>query len=351
MKRLKSSILAALVVVMGVVAVLPTLPAAAQSSASLSIVPKKNYTIEPGKSIQDTLTIRNLDSEHELELYLRVIDFSYSDDTGTPRLLLDENASQTTWSLKPYLTVPEFVTVEPSGSTTLDMGIDIPENLGAGSYYSAILYSSGAPEGGNVGLSASGVTLAFVSVPGEVNEDLSLKNFGAYHSGENGTTEGYTWFTLDEPQMMAYTLENKGNVTESPAGSITIKNLFGPEYTITNVNPNDSLALIGQTRTFTACTKLAETEVEFGGSNAATLVCDSPGLWPGIYTAKLELYYGQNGNQTQEIIGTGSFIYMPPWFIVTVLIVLVLIGYFVWRIVYKVKNRSHAPRGKKLRRR
>lgn len=60
------------------------------------------------------------------------------------------------------------------------MSVAIPAGHGAGSFYSAIIYSSGAPSGGNVGLNASGVTFAFAQVPGKVNEDLKLEKFGAY---------------------------------------------------------------------------------------------------------------------------------------------------------------------------
>lgn len=204
MKRLRS-IVAAICAVL--VAVAYTIPAevANAASASLSIVPKKNYVIEQGKSIKDTLTIRNLDEEQDLTLSLRIVDFTFMDDGGTPKLMLAEDAPQTTWSLKPYLTVPETVTIAPKESTTLDMHLSIPEGQGAGSYYSAIVYSSGAPEGGNVGLSASGVTLVFASIPGPVNEDLRLEKFGPYDVDKRK----YMYFTMQEPYNMAYTLKKQ----------------------------------------------------------------------------------------------------------------------------------------------
>src|SRR5690606_22781153 len=146
-------------------------PVLAQSSASLSIAPKKNYTVEPGKTVNDTLVIRNLDTENTLDLSLRAVDFTFIDDSGAPKLMLAEDAPQTTWSLKPFLKIPKSVQIPPKSSKTLDMSISIPAKHGAGSYYSAIVYSTGAPDGGNVGLSASGVTLVFTSVPGTVNED------------------------------------------------------------------------------------------------------------------------------------------------------------------------------------
>lgn len=343
MKRLKSIVLVALVVVVAAAFALPSQFASAQSSASLSIVPKKNYTIEPGKSVKDTLTIRNLDSESPLELTLRVIDFTFSDDSGTPKLMLAEDAPQTTWSLKPFITLPKNVTIPPKGTKTIDMSVAIPAGQGAGSYYSAILYSSGQPEGGNVGLNASGVTLAFVSIPGDVKEELKIEQFGAYNTAGPNRKAGYFSFSADEPLNMAYTLKNNGNVAESPVGSITIRDIFGRETVINEINPNESLALIGQSRTFTACIKLKAENVDFNGSRAESKTCDSPGLWPGLYNASIDIFYGQNGNRTQEVTGTGWFWYLPWWFVIAVVILLAVAGYFIWRLVRAIRRKMYGP--------
>lgn len=346
MKRLKSIVLAAFAVVIGGSAVLPAASVHAQSSAALSIVPKKNYTIEPGKSIKDTLTIRNLDGERKLELTLRAVDFTYRDDTGTPKLLLDEDAPQTAWSLKPFMKIPETVTVEPRGVKTVDMSVAMPKEYKAGSYYSAIVYSTGAPDGGNVGLSASGVTLVFASIPGPVNQNLKLEKFGAYSATSTASAE-YKYFNFKKPNQMAYTLKNEGNVTESPVGSITIKHMFGKETTIDNVNPNSSVALIGQTRTYAACIKLKEQEVDFNGSRTEAKTCAEPSLWPGYYSASLNLFYGQNGNNTKEINGVGSFWYLPWWFILIVVVLLALLAAGIWFVVRKIRGTKSGKASKK----
>lgn len=154
MKRFKSIVVAGLAVFIFAASVLPATQASAQSSAALSIVPNKNYVVEAGKTINDTLTIRNLDNEKPLQLSLRVVDFTFNDDGGTPKLMLAEDAPQTAWSLKPFLKVPQSVVIPPKSSKTVNLSVSIPGNRTAGSFYSAIVYSSGAPEGGNVGLSA-----------------------------------------------------------------------------------------------------------------------------------------------------------------------------------------------------
>jgi len=351
MKSFKSTVIAGLAVLFFAVALLPAATTSAQSSAALSIVPKKNYVIEPGKTVKDTLTIRNLDSEKELILNLRIVDFTFSDDGGTPKLMLAEDAPQTTWSLKPFMTIPKSVTVKPGGSKTVDLGVKIPASQGAGSYYSAILYAAGSADGGNVGLSASGVTLAFVQVPGEVSESLKLEKFGAYFAATASNKGSYKTFMATKPQSIAYTLKNEGNVTESPVGTITLKNMFGQEQKIDNINPNSSLALIGQSRTFTACIKLASENVEFEGRATQSSSCTEPDLWPGLYTASLDMYYGQNGNNTQEVHSTASFWYLPWWFVIAFIVVLAALAFGIWRLVDKFKGRNFSNQRKKLSRR
>lgn len=339
MKRFKSIVVASFVIAIAIASLAPALPTLAVSSASLSIVPKKNYTIEPGKTIKDTLVIRNLDANEPLELALRVVDFTFTDDGGTPKLMLASDAPQMTWSLKPFMSIPESVTIAPKSTKTIDMSVAIPAGHGAGSYYSAIVYSSGASDGGNVGLSASGVTLVFTSIPGKVNEALKLEEFGAYHAAKAGQAAKYSVFTVDKPEMIAYTLKNTGNVTESPVGSIILKDIFGRETVINDVNPNKSLALIGQTRTFTACIKLESETVAFNGSNSRSTACTEPSLLPGIYTASLDIFYGQNGNNTNEITKTTTFFYFPVWFIILSIIVLVIAGLYVRKAVHAVRRK------------
>lgn len=345
MKRLKSFALAALAVFVAI-AYIPTASVSAQStgSSALSIAPKKTYIMDPGETLEDTISIRNLDLSTDLNLNLKVIDFTYLDDSGSPKLLLDENIEQTAWSLKPYLKIPDSISVKPSSNGTVKISLSIPKNLGAGSYYSAIIYSTGAPDGGNVGLSASGVTLVFVTVPGKVKEDLRLKKFGPYNPDKT-YGDGYSFITGTEPKYMGYTIENLGNITAAPVGSIQIKNLFfGQTINLEDVNPKKSLALIGQTRTFDACIKL---ETNQKSESNTTRECVSPGLWPGLYKASIDLFYGQNGNNTNEITKTSYFWYLPLWFIIIVLILTLIIAFFIWRLVVMLKSKTRAPRGRR----
>ncbi|MGV9001400.1 MAG: hypothetical protein ACOH18_00365 [Candidatus Saccharimonadaceae bacterium] len=329
MKRFKGIVLTALAVLLVATYIQVPSASAQSSSAALSIAPRKDYVIDPGDKVNDKLMIRNIDTTQDLQLYLRVIDFTYTDDGGTPKLLLDETVDPTTWSLRPYLKVPETVSIGPGKSLSVDISVSIPSKIGAGSYYSAIIYSTTAPEGGNVGLAASGVTLAFVTVPGKVNENLTLKKFGAYDTD----AKKFKTFSMQEPKVIGYSLENKGNVVEAPVGTIKLKSMFGQEYSINDVNPKKSLALIGQTRTYEACIKLKSEVVKIDTSTTDASTCVSAGLWPGMYTASLDIFFGQNGNNTQEIVKTTIFWYLPLWFIVALVLILLIIAFYVWRTV------------------
>jgi len=334
MKRFKSIMLAALAIF--VVAGLIPAPSASAQSSALSIAPRKDYVIESGDSVEDKLTVRNLDTTHDLQLYLQVIDFTYTDDSGTPKLLLDTDAEPTPWSLRNFLTAPATAKVKAGGSVTIPIKIKIPKEIGAGGYYSAIVYSTSAPSGGNLGLAASGVTLAFANVPGPVKQDLKLQKFGAY----NAQAKTYKYFNFNEPTVMGYTLLNNGNMYEAPTGTIKLKSMWGFQYDIQNVNPNKSLALIGQERTFQACIKLAAQKVDFQGSKSEANSCVSPGLWPGLYTASIDLFYGQNGNPTKEITKTVHFWYLPLWFVIVALIVILAIAFYVWRTIVWLRGGS-----------
>jgi len=349
MKKFKRILLAALAVLM--VAGILHAPSASAQSSSLSTTPRKDYVIEPGKSVNDKFSVRNLDTVNDLTLYLQVVDFTYSDDTGSAKFLLNQDAEPTPWSLKKYMTVPTTVSIGKGQSKSIDLNVKMPSNLGGGGYYSAILYSTSAPSGGNLGLAASVATLVFVTVPGDAKEDLKLEKFGAY----DPTAKKYNFIAVDEPKVLAFTLKNNGNVFEAPVGAINIKSMFGQEYKVDNVNPNKTLALIGQSRTFQACIKLAAQQVDFQGNKSDATTCVSPGLWPGLYTASISLYYGQNGNVTQEIFKTIHFWYLPLWFIIVAIVVILALAYVIWRTIVMLRGGSFKiggrPRTRKSSRR
>jgi len=267
-----------------------------------------------------------------------MIDFTYTNQSGTPKLNLAKDAPRTPWSLKSFTSLPSSIDISGGETKTVSYTITVPKNQGAGSYYSAILYQASAANGGNVALNASGVTLVFVSVPGKVNENMALQKFGAYNSDDNGVTGSYVYIDVrEQPKMMAFALKNNGNVFESPAGQIAVKDMFGHQVANITVNSNQSLALLGQTRLFTSCIKTVQQKVKALGGESKDTTCVNPGLKPGLYTANLDVFYGQNGNQTHEITATAHFWYLPLWFLILLLLIIAAVTYGAFWAKKKIK--------------
>lgn len=321
----------------------PMMPAHAASSNGLGITPTKNYTVQPGGHVSDTLYVNNLSKTDDLHLHLRIVDFGAKDETGTPALDLKDNAPQPTWSLKPFLQLPSADVTVPAGKTdNIPITLSVPAGQGAGSYYSAIEYTAqNQPGQQNVTLAASSVTLAFLNVPGQTKEFMKLEQFGAFTpSADDESGKFSTFFFSAQPKELAFRVSNQGNVAESPTGSMLIKNMFGKQVkVIQEVNPKHQLALRDQTRRFETCiASTQQTTKNSSGEDQTSTVCTSPGLLPGRYTALLDVFYGQNGNNSQEIQGTATFWYLPYWFLIAVAVVILLIVLVVWRVVRRLKR-------------
>lgn len=321
----------------------------AQSNA-LAITPRKDYTLEPGESVNDTLSITNRNTQDTLNLELKIVDFQAQDETGTPLLLRNAN-EKTPWSIDGFVDLPEQVVVAPGETVRVPISVSVPTDAGAGSYYSAIEYSAvNDLSDEQVNISASGVTLMFVNVPGQAKQQLTFEQFGAFipdSSGLGGSFAGL--FFGERPKVMAYRLTNDGNIAEQPNASILIKNNSGEVvYNISDANPKDQIALRGQTRRFDSCiVQESINQTTTAGGEVNTIICGDTDFAPGRYTAELSIVYGENGNETREITARATFWYLPWWFVGLVVAGLLIVVGAVVYIVRRVKD----VRSRKTRRR
>lgn len=322
------------------------LPVSAASN-SLGVNPRRDYTIKSGETVTDKIFVRNLSQTEDLTLSIDLIDFQAQGKTGAPALLLKQN-QPTRWSLKPYMTIQKSATIGAAKSMDIPFTITIPKNVGAGSYYSAIRYSAANQNGkSNLSLSGSSTSLIFVRVPGQAKDSLQMTNFGAFTPNSDGTSGTYaSFYGATAPKYLAYELKNAGNVAEQPSGSILVKDIFGKQVKLyQNANPNDNLVLIDQTRRFDFCLNPQKVTKTVNGVKADVEQCNDFGFKPGRYTVALDLFYGTNGSSSKEINATASFWYLPAWFIVAVIVLLLLIAGVIWLIVNAVRN----SRGRKFR--
>lgn len=320
-------------------------------SNALAISPRKDYTLEPGESVDDTLTVTNRNDDEELNLKLTVVDFEAQDESGTPKLMRN-STDRTAWSIKNFVEMPQQVTISPGETVRIPIKISIPKDTGAGSYYSAIEYAAtGNTSEEQVNIAASGVSLVFVTVPGQAKQQLTLLQFGAFVPSENGKDGSFKGIYFSEkPKVLAYRLKNDGNIAEQPNAFILVKDFKGNVvYEIKDANQKDQLALRGQTRRFDACINpedINQTTAE--GTDITAITCgDTSKITPGRYTAEISVVYGSNGNETRELTSKATFWYLPWWFvglIVLGLALLVGVGFYIYR-------RIESYRGRKTRRR
>ncbi|MET1033280.1 MAG: hypothetical protein ABWX94_02165 [Candidatus Saccharimonadales bacterium] len=305
-------------------------------SNGLGVSPRKDFTVQSGKTVADTLYISNLSLNQDLQVNIRLVDFGAANETGTPALQLADNAPQTPWSLKPFVKVQSSVRIAAGKSAYVPITVTIPGNQGAGSYYSAVEYTAQNPETKEkVNISASTASLVFVTVPGEAKEKLRLKQFGAFESDGKGEGSFKSLFLGATPKEFGYRLQNEGNIAEQPSGSLVVKNMFGRTVKeVEDANPKKQLVLIGQTRRFQVCIKssVLTSKAPSGQETQQQTTCDDPGLLPGRYTAQVALYYGLNGSNSQEILSSTSFWYLPLWSIIALVVLLLLIAGLVWLI-------------------
>ncbi len=330
--RFSAGVLVLVVALLGV-----RLSTSAQSNG-LSIVPKLSFTMQAGTQASNSLYINNLSRTEPLNIHIQVVDFEASGQSGAAKLLQASDQPQTSWSLKPYLSLPDNVTVPAGQSKSIPFTIKLPASIGAGSYYSAVEYIAGSGSTQQqVNIAASSATLLFINVPGQVNELMTMENFGfAKSEGANSSS-----VFQKSPSFFAYTIKNSGNVAEEPAGSMVIKNIFGHTVAnVSNANPRGQLALIGQTRRFEGCNPKTTDPGELGKLSN----CTPFKLGPGFYTATLVIYYAQNGQQSHQIGATSHFWVMPLYFVIIFLLVLALIIYAIYRLYHKTSRRHHHHR-------
>jgi len=319
-----------------VVVLTASLSVGAQSNG-LGVSPRESFTMHAGQTATNTLFLSNLNKTQPLTVRIKIVDFTAADESGTAKLLEASDQPQTPYSLKPYLSMPDVVTVPAGQNKQVPFTIKLPASVGAGTYYSAVEYTTttGAnPQ--NVSLSASTATLLFINVPGQVSELMNVEEFGFTKDDKLGSKILAAFHS--QPEYFAYKIKNSGNVAEAPVGSIIIKNIFGKTVAhIDNANPKNQVALIGSTRRFTGCAPIS------GAAEKLPLDsnCTPLHLRPGFYTATLAIFYGQNGQQTRQIGATAHFWYLPWGTVLLLLVVLMAIVAAIYWFVRRPKRRHH----------
>jgi hypothetical protein len=310
---------------------LPTYTAKAanqNAGQALEIAPPVlNLTADPGQTITTKIILRDV-STSRLVVRNQINDFVAGGEDGTPRLLLDDTAEASPYSLKSWIQpLPEF-TLNPKEINELPVKIVVPRDAAPGGYYAVVRFTATAPDLDSTGvaLSASLGTLVLMRINGDAKESTKIEQFT--------TTKGGKETKLFESQPVTFLarLKNEGSTHEQPTGAIVVSDMFGNKIAGVNVNLSRGNVLPGSIRKF-------EQPLDKSTIGNRFLL--------GRYTAEMTLTYGTKG---QTITESTSF-WVIPYRLVAFALLLILILIIVIRISLKRYTERVVERSRSRRRR
>lgn len=287
---------------------------------------RSELTIEKGKSDTITITLEN-PADGATTAKPVVNDFVASDDeSGEPRLILDDNAPLPKNDFKKLVGNLQDVQLGPREKKDITVRVSVPADANAGGYYGAIRYVPviGDPKN-NVGLTASVGTIVLVKVPGNLTERLDLVQLSAAAKSTRGSEaelyKARSFFTHGDVAVMVR-LKNSGDIHVQPFGKVLVKNMFGKIVESYEFNENQPRANI-----------LPESTRKFANDLGKR-------RYIGRYTIEANLGYSQGSGDL--ITAKSSFWYIPtPILFGLIIIVIALVGTGYWFIRKQKARRQH----------
>ncbi len=280
----------------------------------LKIAPvRSDLTIEKGSNRMVSVFVENITAE-TINLKGITNDFVSSDDeSGEPRIILDEKQSAPGNSFKSLVGPVESVSLKPNERREIRIILTVPAKSSSGGYYGAVRFIPAESENTkNVALTASVGTIFLVLVPGNIDEKLSVESFGVSHNKRVASLFN------SGPVTVETRFRNFGNIHVQPFGKIFVKNTSGKviaEMELNNVQPRGSV-LPGSIRKFENAVKA---EKMFGR-----------------YTVEGSFGYGSNGDL---IMATKTFYIIPFKLIGTVMVLALFLIFGLPRLIRAYNQR------------
>lgn len=318
----KYRLFVALALICSILAV-PIFANAQQSSSGQGLEispPLKEFSANPGQVVKTEVKLRNVTTQ-TLVTSSQLNDFVADGESGQPKLLLD-NTEQSPYSIKSWLGTIPSVTLKPKEQKSIPITISVPADASPGGHYGVVRFTGLPPgvESTGVSLSASIGTLFLVKVSGNIVEQANISNMFTSQSGKQ------RWLFETGPVNITEKIQNTGNVHFKPRGTVQVKNMFGRETALFQLNENGGNVLPSSTRRFDQTL------------NKKFLF--------GRYTAAADVVYGSNNKIISRTI---SFWVIPYKLILIVLLAIVLIIFLIRRYnkhIIKKAQKGNSKNGK-----
>ena len=289
--------------------------AIAQSSFGLTAIPPRvEITVKPGEVVTQEIKIRNESKEEKsIETFLR--DFIVTDDLGTPlqfEKITDQSSNR--WAASAWISVsPAVYKLKPGETKSLMLTIMAPDDALPGGHYGMVLHTSnndisitqsGAAVQKNVG------SLIYITVPGDITQNASVKEFSAPKFSEYGPIDFRTVIT------------NLSDVHITPAGAINVYNTFGLKSAQINLD-NTNI---------------------FPGTSREFINTLNRKLMLGRYKAQINASYGTTG----QLLTATIFFWVIPYKLIALLLAIIIIIFLIIKLKKKTPPVSELPKVEEL---
>jgi hypothetical protein len=274
----------------------------AQSTTGLTAIPPRlEITVKPGEVVTKEIKVRN-ESATDKVISTSVKDFIVTDDLGTPLQIESTDQSANRWAASSWIQIsPTQLKLKAGETKSLVLTVIAPDDALAGGHYAMVLHTpqndismtqTGAAVQTNVG------TLLYITVPGNINENASIKEFSAPKFSEYG------------PISFKTVITNLSDIHITPAGAINVYNTLGFQ---------------------TAQIKLDNTNI-FPYTSRDFINILQRKLMLGRYKAQINAIYGTTG----QLLTATIFFWVIPYKLITLLLIIIVMVI----VIVKLKKRT-----------
>ncbi len=244
------------------------------------------YFVNPGDTMQGSMVVINEDQETKT-FYPSFERFT--EDNGQ-KIFTKETSDLSTW-----FNMAPSIELKPGEQRFVPFTIEVPQDGAPGGHFAVIWWSTTPPGSGGqqVAIVTRAGVLVYLTVAGDIEEsgiveDLTANQASLWNKGPISFTTAF---------------KNTGNVSLKPAGTLTVKNLFGMTVGTIPVNRDGAAVLPQSRKSFTS--DWADDGARFG-----------------LYRAHLDITFGQSNSKAEA----GIWFWVLPWqYDLIVLIVLLII--------------------------
>ena len=268
-------------------------------------------TISKGQTATIPMSIQN-PTNYPVTLKATVNDFvANSNESGVPQIILNSSKAKLPLNNFELLVSPiPNITLSPQQRLYFNVTVTVPSTAASGGYYGVVRFENANLEStANVGIGASTGTLFLITVPGNLSYKLNLTQIAVEQNNKPVS------FVTSGKLSVVTRLDNVGNIHLQPFGTIEVENTFHKiiaTLQFNSTNPRSNI-LPDSVRKFT---------------NAMPKV-----HYLGHYTVVASIAWQQGSGNI--IIASASFWYLPVWFIVIVIAVIVVIAWVIWFVIHR----------------